>query len=263
MKKLLSLFICGVLALSLTACSGGVSQEEYNKVVSERDSLKAQLEQSKSDSSNVHSASASNNVWKPGDTPQENNANNPNLFDADAVISQLKVTEYTWKNSIDTYYIALAVKNASPVDLEISTNMQFYDSSDKIIGAKEQTQDAVAAGSETIFIFNNDEAFSKYTYEFTVSEPKYYACVSQNITYEESLTDKKAIITAKNNGDKPVEFAQCYVIFMNGKDAVGYESRYCTDNDSELKPGKTQSVELKCYEPFDSVKVYFTGRGDK
>ena len=44
-KKIVSFLISGLFAVSLTACSSsGVSQEEYDKVVAERDSLQEQLD---------------------------------------------------------------------------------------------------------------------------------------------------------------------------------------------------------------------------
>lgn len=47
-KKILSMLLVGVTALSMVACGGGgesgVSQEEYDKVVKERDQYKAELE---------------------------------------------------------------------------------------------------------------------------------------------------------------------------------------------------------------------------
>lgn len=45
MKKLKTILLAGVLAVSIAACgNSGVSQEEYDKVVKERDELKAELE---------------------------------------------------------------------------------------------------------------------------------------------------------------------------------------------------------------------------
>ena len=50
-KKILSMLLVGVTALSMVACGGGgesgVSQEEYDKVVKERDQYKAELEEIK------------------------------------------------------------------------------------------------------------------------------------------------------------------------------------------------------------------------
>jgi hypothetical protein len=46
---------------------------------------------------------------------------------------------------------------------------------------------------------------------------------------------------------------------MDGK-VVGFDSRYFTDDDNELKPGKTITEELDCFEPYDSYLIYFTGR---
>lgn len=46
-KKLISFLICGAL-IGLTGCSSGVSQEEYDAVVEERDELQIQIEISES-----------------------------------------------------------------------------------------------------------------------------------------------------------------------------------------------------------------------
>lgn len=42
-KRVIALLLCGAL-IGVTGCSSGVSQEEYNKVVEERDELQAQLD---------------------------------------------------------------------------------------------------------------------------------------------------------------------------------------------------------------------------
>lgn len=44
MKRLLSLVLSALLAVGLSACSSGVSQEEYDKIITERDELQAQLD---------------------------------------------------------------------------------------------------------------------------------------------------------------------------------------------------------------------------
>ena len=50
------------------------------------------------------------------------------------------------------------------------------------------------------------------------------------------------------------------MLFFSGDKVVGFDSTYFVDDDSELKPGKTITKELHCYEEYDSVKIYFTGR---
>lgn len=45
MKKFFSLALAAMMAASLVGCSSGVSQEEYDAVVAERDALKEQLEE--------------------------------------------------------------------------------------------------------------------------------------------------------------------------------------------------------------------------
>ena len=48
--------------------------------------------------------------------------------------------------------------------------------------------------------------------------------------------------------------------FFYGDTVVGYDSNYFTDDDNEIKPGETIMEEMDCYEHYDSIKVYLTGR---
>ena len=52
-------------------------------------------------------------------------------------------------------------------------------------------------------------------------------------------------------------------LFFSGDDLVYYDWGYCTDDDSEIKPGKTSYAEARAYEDFDSVLVYLSGRAEK
>lgn len=67
-KKILSILLVAITALSMTACGGGsesgVSQEEYDKVVKERDRCKAELEAIQ----NVEKESEETKEFKIGET---------------------------------------------------------------------------------------------------------------------------------------------------------------------------------------------------
>lgn len=256
MKKVIAALLAVIM---LAGCSSGVSQAEYDAVVKERDELRVQLE--KSNSGTIPDQNDSS--WKPGDLETNSNASDKNgSFDIEDIVSQLETTEYTWKSS-NYYYVAITVRNNSSYDMDLNAAIKFLDTSGKPVGARDETKSAIAPGAETVFIFGNEVAFSSYEYELTPSQNKYYQCVSQNISYEENIVDNKVIVTAKNEGDIAVRFAQCTVLFMNGDNVVGSSYTYCIDDDNELKAGKSKAIQLNAYEPFDAVKVFFEGKANK
>lgn len=70
MKKKIALLLLSAMAtFSVTACNSGVSQEEYDKVVAERDELKAQLEAL--DESNATSSSAQESSEEMSDSEEQ------------------------------------------------------------------------------------------------------------------------------------------------------------------------------------------------
>ena len=90
-KKILSMLLVGVVALSTVACGGGgesgVSQEEYDKVVKERDQYKAELEEM--------------NEEKAVSTNENNSAEKVDLINIDTSEISLKYTNYEIKENTD------------------------------------------------------------------------------------------------------------------------------------------------------------------
>ena len=62
-----------------------------------------------------------------------------------------------------------------------------------------------------------------------------------------------------NNGEKAAEFVQGTVLFFVGDEVVGESTAYFSDDDYELKPGKTLIREMNCWASYDSFEVYFSG----
>lgn len=181
-------------------------------------------------------------------------------FNEQAVIEQLEVVEYGYSDDFCNYAF-LAIKNNSEFNLKISASAKFYNESGALIGAKNSSKSAFESGTETLLIFMPDEEYSKMEYELSVSEEKWYECVVSNLTYQSTPAENKEIVSVTNNGDEVAEFVEGYALFFMGDTLVSHSSRYFVDDDDELKSGKTITKELDCYENYDSVKFYFTGRG--
>jgi|GEM_PF-973283 len=180
-------------------------------------------------------------------------------FNEETVISQLEVTPYQYTSSIKTPWVFLTVKNNTKFNLDITIDLKTYDSDGNIIGAKSYSQEAFENNTETIFSFMLDEEPSSIEYEISAKEEDWYECVVANLVYESTSAKNKEIISVTNNGDDAAEFVECTVLFFNGEKVVGFDTRYFSDDDYELKPGKTITEELTSYKAYDSYKIYFTG----
>lgn len=180
-------------------------------------------------------------------------------FDEEKVISSLEVTEYTYKNEFWNYAF-IAVRNNSDFTINISADAKFYDETGALVGAKSAGETTVGKGQEVLLCFMPDEDFAKMEYEISADEDKWYESAVSALSYESVKAKDKEIVSVKNNGSEAVEFSECEVLFFNGDKIVGYSSEYFTDDDFEIKPGKTITKELNCYDEYDSVKFFFTGR---
>lgn len=180
-------------------------------------------------------------------------------FDEEAVLKQLTAQTYSYSNNYWNYGF-VEVTNNSAFDLDISVSAKFYDASGNLVGANDRSENAFQQGTSILFYFMPDEKFATIEYELSVDEEEYYECVVKDLSYESVTAKEKEIVTVTNNGTEAAEFVEGTMLFFNGDNVVGFEQHYFTDDDSELKPGKSITKEMSCYEKYDSYKIYFTGR---
>ena len=115
-------------------------------------------------------------------------------------------------------------------------------------------------GQEIILDFYNEDSFASYEYTISVDLETYYGPILSKLEKEVTITDSKVILAVTNNSDKAAEFVQYTVLFFSGDTVVDYGWGYCTDDDSEIKAGKTNYDESTTYEEFDSALVYLSGK---
>lgn len=271
MKKLMCMLLVVVSMLSLIACSpsGGVSQADYDNLKQEYEELKAKYEQlvlavaqntyqeENLESSQPESQTEAEKEPEP-QIETEEETKSSGKFDAEAVVSQLELEEYTY-NSEYRGYLFLAIKNNSEYNIEISISAKFYNG-ENIVGAKTDSQEAFESGTETILYFQVDEPFTRTEYEISVSEETRYDCVVSELSYESTPAKEKEIVSVTNNGEYAAEYVKCYALFFEGGNLVWFDTTYFKDQDGEFKPGKTITKEIDCRTEYDDVKFYFTGR---
>ena len=50
------------------------------------------------------------------------------------------------------------------------------------------------------------------------------------------------------------------VLFDKNNKVLAVESKFITDSDFEIKPGKKESNKIKTYKEYDHVEIYLTGK---
>jgi hypothetical protein len=180
-------------------------------------------------------------------------------FDAKEAAKNFQVKEYKINDSFN-YYAVYVVKNTSDVTLDINGKVETFDG-ESIVGAKEGGEYAVPAGQEIVLAYSFDESFTKTEYEFTAQVSSLFKGVTQDLSFTSTTAKDKEIITVTNNGTLNAEFVRATVLFFKDSELVFLNTTYVSNSDP-LKPDESKSVELSCYEIYDSIEVYFSGRAD-
>lgn len=174
-------------------------------------------------------------------------------------------TGYIYENSIGDSLYFYIVKNNSSATVEINGNATAYDSAGSVIGASQRDIDVLGPGETSlmVFYFDSVSGIDKVDCALSYDTSPYYKPVINNIRMEQTINDKNITIRATNGGEYNAQFVEAYALFFDsdGK-VIAYDSKYVTDNDSEIKPGATLSAQLSTYNDFDHVECYLTGRSD-
>lgn len=249
MKKNLMIVLIMCVAMLCGCGSNGVSQEEYNKVVAERDEYKEKYESLLAQES-------------PAEEKNVDNQEKEVKQQEDEDIKVEVVEEYHYINSIGVAEYFLIVKNDSSETISVNVNATAKDAEGNLIGANTQSEEAIPSGYEVCIgcYFSDAKNAENFEYTLDAKKDKYYDAVIQDLSFEESRTDKKVIISCTNNGEDAAQFVEATALFFSNGELVRSDSTYITDDDSEIKPDATIIKEMKAYDEYDDVKIYLSGR---
>lgn len=246
-----------VLSVALGGCgNSGVSQEDYDRVVAERDEYKEKYEFLLGQGDNLQEGQAQG-------TQRESEQEKESIQQTeDKEIKAEVVEEYYYINSIGSAQYFLIVKNNSSETISVNINATAKDADGNLIGAKSESEEAIPSGYEVCIgcYFSDAKNAASFEYTLDAKKDKYYEAVIQDLTYEESRTDKKVIISCTNNGEDAAEFVEATALFFLNGELVRSDSTYITDDNSEIKPGATIVKEMNSFGEYDDVKIYFSGR---
>lgn len=187
----------------------------------------------------------------------------PKPTETPVTASDIKILEeYTYSDGFWYTYHFVVVKNTSDKPVKISTSTLAYKKDGSLISVDEAKVDIVGPGATTIYYeaFETTEEIAKYDTEMEVSTKVYYSCGLNNLTYKQVDIEDGVIFQVTNNGDEAIDYPEGYVLFLKNGKIVGYDTKYFTDEEHELKPQKTTSKQFTAYQDFDSVKFYLRAR---
>lgn len=172
------------------------------------------------------------------------------------------VDEYFCVDSIGQATHALIIQNSSSKTVRVEANVTAKDAGGNIIGARSGSVDAVPSGAETCVITKVSDVLGVADFDYTLSvqeEYDYINPIMQDISFEQSLTGEKAIVTCTNNGEETGKNLHVVALFFRGEEFVYYDNNVIV----EIAPGGTKSVEVYPYGVgefiHDNAKIYIHG----
>lgn len=262
MRKTKKFAVILLAAILLGGCgSEGVPREEYESVVAERDEYKEKYEILLGQEGAMKEGHAQENQSEQEQEKEPSQAIEDKKIE-DKEIEAEVVEEYYYINSIGAAQYFLIVKNNSTETISVSINATAKDAEGNLIGAKAGSEDAIPSGYEVCIDFYFSDAKNAASFEYTLDAKKdeYYDAVIQDLSYEESRTDKKIIISCTNNGNEAAKFVEATALFFLNGELIRSDSTYITDDDSEIKPGATIIKEMNSFGQYDDAKIYLSGR---
>lgn len=203
--------------------------------------------------------SSTTNVSNTNISENKTELENKKTFDADEVLKNVSIAEYKY-DSWGFYYHFIELTNNSDSTINVELNILYYDKNNNLVSAESCSEDVIESGYSVLLYTMPDEDFDRTEIELTVAEPRYYEPVQSDIELSITPAKDKLVVQATNIGEKPADFVEVSALFFKGNEVVGHDWTYFTDDDSEIKPGKTISNNLEAYKDFDSYKCYVTGR---
>ncbi len=259
MKKIFSIILISIMTVVLWGCgSNGISEEEYNKVIAERDALKLELAE-------VKDALNNQKEYETLETKTESKSQD----ETTNVIEEVKnedieiLAEYTLPDGINFHTKHfMIIKNNSSNTVDISTSSLAYDKDGTMVAATDASFKALGTGCVSVFYeeFETGKEIDHYDTDINVSPSKHYESAIQDLSYVQNDIEEGAIFQVTNNGQEVAEFVEGYAMFFLEDELVGYDSAHFTDDNLEIKPEETISKQLTYRKKFDRIEFYLTGR---
>lgn len=175
----------------------------------------------------------------------------------DNITLKYETREWT-KNK--THYVAIIITPEQYIeDSSVRVLLNFKDREGNLLDYVEGDINVITKETTMCVILHTEEEYHSFECEL-LQDSTFYEPVIQNLEYKKTITEDKVIVQVTNTGKLEAEFVNVIALFKKDGVVIDYDTSYATDNDYEIKGGKTETTKLSSYEKFDDVEIYLEGR---
>lgn len=139
---------------------------------------------------------------------------------------------------------------------EMKVEVVFYDSDNKPVGTDSDGHDVVLPGATVVSEFDLPDKYDHFEANITVEDEHYssYENHSDKIEISQNIIDGGVIAQVTNNDTVKIDEIEIIAVFYRGDTIVGVSH---SEDISDLRSGKTETIELKCYSQKSLKNILF------
>ncbi len=249
MKKRILILSLLIVTL-LSGCGSTISQEDYDKVVKERDEYKEKYE------------TLLNSITNTEDSSDTSDTSETKEVESNELLQSIEeINQYTWESS-GYNYVGIELKNNSTSTIRMDSEFIFYDEGNNIVGTKKDTYVAFEPESDILLYVANEEPFHHFEYNLNPKVDTFNQPVYSKLKNEVSETDNKLIFSVTNTSESEANFVKCTVLFLREDKAVALSYAYAGTSNGKIASSSTERAEIKKpYKiPYDDYILFLDGR---
>lgn len=265
MKKKTITFLTLLFCFTLSACSNnGITQEEYDKIVSEKNEFieKYEIAISERDAYKEQYESAMKELEEsttPVSSGQVDGGIQSSAKYTEEELAQLvDIIEYPWANGTNV----VLVTNNSDVALYVGASITTKDSNGRVINNFSQKTPSIEPEKTNWFMYtcNNDE-IATIDMDLDIIEVPNYTSILPSIDYSITEQENGISIECTNISENILHNVYCSVLFLKDDNVVGMGALDFRDYDFEFKPEATitKTCNLPKNTSYDRYIYVFSG----
>lgn len=141
--------------------------------------------------------------------------------------------------------LVVIAKNNNKEVVQLSIEVEFYDSSKTLVKSGKESITAVGAGSEVaVEIYDTPDNFDSYKIYTDAEKVTYVKSYIDQIEISHNKTDE-VVAQVKNNSSDTISYIEAAIVYYQGDKVVGFDDGI----ESDIKPGRSGNFNF--YNPYN------------